>query len=323
MIQTSIIHPKACRSVSLRLSAVMVGMWCAVLVSERAAAEVPIVFVSRALSEAPDPALRRQAIESARYGRLLLRDAAGGIHALVQLDAVMSIDDVMDPDVSFDGKRIVFAGHSRVEGAWRIYEVNADGTGLKQITRSDRQIDLSRYGNAAELFKTYDDVDPCYMPDGRICFVSTRYPGVAPDSRVRTTNLYVVGAGGEGLHRITSERFGADTPAIDPLTGQIVYSRWWRTPQAVKNPGDGIPDPIPPGSPGYGAATGVEDSEIVLRSVSEADFPGLNSWFLSSLDPDGTNMAMYSGFRLDRRLTQAYRPSFLASGEALALFIPL
>ena len=38
--------------------------------------------------------------------------------------------------------------------------------------------------------------------------------------------------------------------------------------------------------------------------------------------PDGTGLAMFSGFKLDRELTQAYRPSFTSTGLALALFIP-
>ncbi|MCZ6795723.1 MAG: hypothetical protein O7J95_19120, partial [Planctomycetota bacterium] len=235
--------------------------------------------------------------------------------------------DVMHPDVSHDATRIIFAGFSPAEGAWRIYEIGADGSGLRQITRSDRQIDLSRYGEAADRFRDYDDVDPSYLPDGRIVFVSTRYPGIAPDERRRTTNLYVVNADGSDVHRITSERFGADTPTVEPATGRIVYSRWWRSGQTsadrpAGDPGE-APEPVPPGSPGYGNAVnpGLSRSDA-LRSVPADRFPGVNSWFLAGIDPDGTDLAMFSGFRLDRERTQAYRPSFLPSGRVLALFIP-
>lgn len=62
-------------------------------------------------------------------------------------------------------------------------------------------------------------------------------------------------------------------------------------------------------------------STEVFRGIEEKDFPGVNSWFLSSINPDGTGLAMFSGFHLDRVATQAYRPSFLASGEAVALFL--
>ncbi len=294
----------------------------------------PIVFVSRDLAGAPDPDLRSAAIERAHRGRLLILED-GRMRPLIDANdpavGPETILDVMDPDVSFDGLRIVFAGYSSEDTAWRIFEINADGSGLRQITRSDRDIDLARYGEAAALFESYDDVDPCYLPDGRICFVSTRYPGVAPDGRVRATNLYVVNADRTDLHRITTERFGADTPTVEPSTGRIVYSRWWRSGQVKideqQNAGpEPEPEPVEPGSPEYGAVAGndtrVATTPPAVRGVLPDEFPGVNSWFLAGIDPDGANLAMHSGFRVDRELTQAYRPSFLADGDVLALFIP-
>ena len=283
-----------------------------------------IVFVARDLGSAPDAATRANAIEKARSGKLLVLARDDSLRTLVDAsapgaDASIPID-VTDPDVSFDGTWIVFAGYSAAEESWRIYEVAADGTGLRQITRSDREIDLARYGEAAPLFEDYDDVDPCYLPDGRICFVSSRYPGTAPDGRLRSTNLYVVNADGSDLHRITTERFGADTPSVEPATGRIVYSRWWRTAQIVVDT-SGEPEPVAPGSPEY-AGIVFDESSLVLRGIRMEEFPGINSWFLAGIDPDGTDLAMWSGVALDRELTQAYRPSFLGDGKAVALFIP-
>src|SRR5439155_24772357 len=74
----------------------------------------------------------------------------------------------------------------------------------------------------------YDDTDPAWLPNGQIVFSSTRWPSFAEYDGVRTTNLYVVTPDGGGLRRITSERNGADWPLVDPVTGKIVYSRWWR-----------------------------------------------------------------------------------------------
>ena len=63
-------------------------------------------------------------------------------------------------------------------------------------------------------------------------------------------------------------------------------------------------------------------SKQLLRGVDESQFPGVNSWFLASITPDGTDLTMHSGLRLDRQQTQAYKPSFLPDGTAIALFIP-
>jgi hypothetical protein len=229
------------------------------------------------------------------------------------------VTDMMDPDVSRDGSTIVFSGFSRADGAFRIFQVDADGTDLRQVTASNRAISLERYGANVARLETYDDLDPCYLPDGRICFSSTRYPGIVPDSRMRSTNLYVVGADGSGLHRITSERFGGDNPTVNPSTGRITYSRWWRSADAAEGP------PVPAGTPLY--YRGPDPSQVgvvgpVLRGMTDAEFPGLNSWFAAHVNPDGTGLAMESGFRLDRELTQAWKPSYMPDGSLLALFIP-
>jgi hypothetical protein len=283
----------------------------------------------------PDSAARPNAIEKARSGRLLVREADGAIRPLV--DATLPAAqpwtpvDAMDPSVAWDGSRIVFTGFSPVEQAWRIFEVAADGSGLRQVTRSDRVLDLSRFGAAAEVLRAYDDVDPCYLPDGRICFVSTRYPEVAPDGRQRATNLYVVNPNGADLHRITSERFGADTPAVDPQSGMLVYSRWWRSSifalDSSGEPGQTGDPPVEPGSPGYGGVVPEppvdgQPVEPIRAEITDKEFPGLNNWFLASINPDGSGMSMLSGMGLDRQGTQAWRPSFEPDGTLTALFIP-
>jgi hypothetical protein len=325
----------------------------------------PIVFVTRDLgpSDADGRSEGLLAVDHARSGKLMVLEPDGRVRTLVdgfRAGAPSETPaDVMDPDVSYDATKVVFSGFASREGAFRIFEVGADGTGLRQITRSDRQVDLSRYGEAAPRLEGYDDLDPCYLPDGRICFVSTRYPEVAPDQRSRATNLYLVNADGSGLHRITTERFGADTPAVEPSTGRIVYSRWWRTAQVADGsagerfappgstvdqpptppPSAGNPPPVPPGSPAYGntpppppsptsQSSGPPETVVlttpqeVLSTLPDDKFPGVNTWFLASIRPDGTSMSMYAGAGLDREQTQAYRPSFFPSGEVLALFIP-
>jgi hypothetical protein len=62
------------------------------------------------------------------------------------------------PDLSFDGKRVLFCFKPHNEKSFHIYEINIDGTGLRQLTSG-----------------IYDDFDPVYLPDGRhYVFSSTR-----------------------------------------------------------------------------------------------------------------------------------------------------
>ncbi|MBL0052728.1 MAG: PD40 domain-containing protein [Bacteroidetes bacterium] len=105
--------------------------------------------------------------------------------------ASLNLVDVNGPDVSYDGTQILFAGLVKAPvnkpyntnpenelGAWRIYKINKDGTGLTQLTFTDIQ-SIVRNSTLPVLllndFSLYDDIDPIWLPDGRICFVSTRY----------------------------------------------------------------------------------------------------------------------------------------------------
>ncbi len=282
--------------------------------------ETAVIFASRErVSNVGSPPVRR-----AEIGRLLYLEIGRPTRAIVDGSAggvpIWTPKDILSPEVSYDARRVLFSGYSRVEKGWRIFEVGIDGTGLRQITHSDRSVDLSRYGELARKFEGHDDLDPCYLPDGRICLASTRYPGFGPNGRLRATNLYIVNGDGGNLHRITTERFGADTPAVDPSSGRIVYSRWWRTPQTAA---ESLPVlPVYYGPPPPAAMPPVPSVDpSALRVITDKEFPGFNSWTLAGVNPDGTGLSMITGFPLDRATSQSYNPTFLPNGEILSLFL--
>ncbi|GIV76517.1 MAG: hypothetical protein KatS3mg050_0911 [Litorilinea sp.] len=304
----------------------------------------PIVFVSRQIPERGsiywDEARGMPGVgafsrfQVAAPGKLLVLEPDGSLRTLVDganpTAASLYLIDVNAPDVSYDGRQIVFAGlpagnydpnSTRDQNAWRIYVINADGSGLRPVTTSDldySQLDMSRLGQAQNAFRAqgYDDTDPAWLPDGRIVFASTRWPSFGQYSGVRTTNLYVVNADGSGLHRITAERNGADRPLVDPLTGKIVYARWWRNHRSATDSLATITGPD-----GY-----IQHNGLTTNPADTSGRPAhltRNSWQLATINPDGTELAMWTGHYRDGDIIHAYGGAFTADGELIANYFPM
>jgi hypothetical protein len=273
----------------------------------------------------------------ARPGRLLILQTDGTIRTLVDganpTSASLNLVDVNAPDVSYDGTKIVFAGLPNGSystgpvnnpGAWRLYRINVDGTGLAQVTRSDQSLNLSQFGSAAGQLQPYDDTDPVWLPDGRVAFSSTRWPSFGQYSGARTTNLYVVNADGTGLHRITAERNGADRPQVDPMTGKIVYARWWRNHRFALNDESVVTDP----NGGYVRNGGLsaQRSTELDGSGKYGDFLWRNVWNPATINPDGTGLAAWGVSFLhtgDGNNGHVYGGAFSPGGDLYANFFPM
>jgi hypothetical protein len=123
------------------------------------------------------------------------------------------------PDLSFDGRRIVFAWTANREHKWvfspqtvfHLFQVNADGTGLRQLTDGD-----------------VNDFDPCWLPNGRIAFVSERRGGhirCFGDLQVRTYTLFAMNADGSDIQPLSYYETSEWNPSVNNQ-GQLVYTRW-------------------------------------------------------------------------------------------------
>ena len=64
---------------------------------------------------------------------------------------------VRDPCVHYDGGKILFSYRPGGTRYFHLYEIGADGTGLRQLTDGP-----------------FDDIEPAYLPDGDIIFPSSR-----------------------------------------------------------------------------------------------------------------------------------------------------
>jgi hypothetical protein len=232
-------------------------------------------------------------------GKLMVREKSGTLRTLVDSKKLI---DVADPCVLWDGSRVLFSGVQHSDSSWRIFEINIDGSGFRQVSFSDRNIPLDQFGAAQELFVRYDDFDPCYLPEGKIVFASTRYPSMAMPAQVRTSNIYVMNADGTNMHRITSERSGAEEPTIDPVSGLIVYSRWWVN---IDLPSNGTRNNLTR-----------ETHNALTTDIA-------NVWHPIIIRPDGTQLKVYAGYFRTRYGLQTYKPSVMRDGRLLSTFSPL
>ena len=143
-------------------------------------------------------------------GRLVVLEKSGATRVLTS-----GFQSAADPAVSFDGKRILFAGKKRASDAWNVFEVNADGSGLHQITRNAGNCRRPMYQSA--LFYLNDE-----RPSYQITFVSDA-AGEFDESGRRESNLYSVRFDGAGLRRLTY----ALSSSYDPFQmqdGRILFS---------------------------------------------------------------------------------------------------
>ncbi len=292
---------------------------------------VPIVFVSR--QPLPQGSIywnvpkgmpgvgSYSRFASAGPGKLVVLEANGSTRTLIDGSApgssTLNIVDVNAPDVSWDGTTIVFAGYTTGPSAWRLYKVGVDGSGLAAVTTTDQNLNYSQFGAAAGGLGGYGDTDPCWLPDGRIVFSSTRWPAFSHYSGVRTTNLHVVGADGSNLHRITAERNGADRPLVDPVTGKIVFSRWWRNHRFAINSMATVTDP----GGGYRQRDGLSAERG--NQLGGADFLWRNAWQAATINPDGTGLGMWSGSSRGEESNHIYGGGFTDDGVLIANFFPM
>jgi len=99
------------------------------------------------------------------------------------------------------------------QNRWQVFEVRADGTGLRQVTPGD-QPDVDNY-------------DACYLPDGRIIFCSTAcYLGVpCVGGGDHVGSLYLLERDGRTIRQLTFDQDHSWCPTV-LASGRVLYTRW-------------------------------------------------------------------------------------------------
>jgi hypothetical protein len=115
---------------------------------------------------------------------------------------------VRDPQVHYDGCRILFSYRRGGSPYFHLHEINADGTGLKQLTDGE-----------------FDDIEPSYLPDGGIVFCSSRCKRFVPCWYVQVATLYRCDGDGRNIRPLSSNIEQDNTPWVLP-DGRVLYTRW-------------------------------------------------------------------------------------------------
>jgi len=124
------------------------------------------------------------------------------------------IDDpkgvIRDPDVSADGKRILFSWKkSDRKDDYHLYEMSATTARIRQLT----------FGLG---FADYEGV---YLPNGDIVFNSSRCVQTVDCWWTEVSNLYVCDKDGKYLRRLSFDQVHTNYPTVTD-DGRVLYTRW-------------------------------------------------------------------------------------------------
>ncbi|MFA6564786.1 MAG: NPCBM/NEW2 domain-containing protein, partial [Verrucomicrobiia bacterium] len=133
----------------------------------------------------------------------------------------------LSPALSPDGKQIAFAyverkggkdqifhedparGHWDAQRSYHVFKVNVDGTRLQQLTDG-----------------TWNEFDPCWLPNGRMAFISERRGGYLRCGRACPLyTLYDMNPDGSGINCLSFHDSNEWNPSVSH-DGRIVWTRW-------------------------------------------------------------------------------------------------
>ena len=115
---------------------------------------------------------------------------------------------VRDPQVHYDGAKILFSLRKADTDYYHLYEIGTDGSGLRQLTDGP-----------------FDDFEATYLPDGGILFVSTRCKRWVNCWMTQVATMFRCDADGGNIHPVSGNTEHDNTPWVLP-DGRILYTRW-------------------------------------------------------------------------------------------------
>jgi hypothetical protein len=124
----------------------------------------------------------------------------------------------LSPTLSYDAQTLLFAyteaDHTRYKwtpkSTWHIFKIGCDGSQLTQLTDG-----------------SWNDFDPCFLPNGRVVFISERRGGFGRchGRPVPTYTLHTMQPDGSDIQAISFHETNEWHPSVNN-DGMVVYTRW-------------------------------------------------------------------------------------------------
>jgi len=191
--------------------------------------DFPLVYVKRPRNVNIDPT---RPITYNEGSDLFLRDISSPDSEEINITKELTLGqgDVADPEVSFDGKTIVFsmkcssssASICNLDETWNIWLYDIQNQSFKRV------IFNFQTANAG------DDVDPAFLPGNKIVFSSNRQLTTLEKTQSRyrikesdefANNLHTINLDGTKLEQITVSHTHDRNPTV-LSNGKIMFSRW-------------------------------------------------------------------------------------------------
>jgi len=153
-----------------------------------------------------------------------------------------------DPDVAYDGKRVLFAWKKSARGDdYHLYEMDMGTRKVRQLT----------FGLGIA------DYEGIYLPSGEIMFSSTRCFQNVDCWHVSVCNMYLMNGDGKYLRRIGFDQVHTNYPQVHPASGLVTYTRW-----EYNDRGQIYPQPL---------------FQMYPNGARQMEFYGNNSYFPTSI----------------------------------------
>jgi hypothetical protein len=115
---------------------------------------------------------------------------------------------IFDMSASFDGSKLLFSFKKDNDAPFHIWEVGIDGRDLHQVTDG-----------------YYHDINPVYLPDGRIAFASSRMETYSMCQDYLACCMHVCNSDGSNIRRIDFTTLCSNAPSVTK-DGRLLFSRW-------------------------------------------------------------------------------------------------